>query len=464
MIEIYTGWSVPKAAFGNDPTDWNREHTWSKSHGDFGDVPPAGTDLHHLRPCDSTVNTAKSNRDFDYGVTPYNDASPPSGYTNFTGCYTASNAWEPRTEDKGDVARMIMYMAVRYDGDDPDYDQDLELVDYVYSDAGTTQPYYGKLATLLNWHVLDPPDARELQRHERIAERQGNRNPFVDVPVFAHQIWSPVPVSAYNVTTTGFAANWTTPVSATGYYLQLATDSLFMNVVTGYDNLDVGLSTNRSFSGLAAGGSYYLRLRSFFLSGYSMYSPFLAVSLAQPAVPAANLTAGQNLEEINLDGAELILTLDDTAFSTGNLLISHFSLNSAPAGVSVQSVDYLGPQSARLVLAFTGTDFDLNYPSFSVTIAAAALTHGAALVSSVLPIFAHVETTASIALEWPYIRLTITPVGGNPSYRIFAATEPGGTFSEVSTDGVFDPLEPNLWRIGAALAPRLFFRVSAVLD
>ncbi len=41
VIEIYTGWSVSASSYGGDATDWNKEHTWSKSHGDFGDTAPA---------------------------------------------------------------------------------------------------------------------------------------------------------------------------------------------------------------------------------------------------------------------------------------------------------------------------------------------------------------------------------------------------------------------------------------
>ncbi|HQJ96221.1 MAG TPA: endonuclease, partial [Candidatus Cloacimonas sp.] len=111
IIEIYTGWSVPKAYYGSGTSQWNREHTWSKSHGNFSETPPAGTDLHHLRPCDSTVNSAKSNKDFDYATTSYYDSSPYNGYPQDTGCKTSTYAWEPRDADKGDVARMIMYMA-----------------------------------------------------------------------------------------------------------------------------------------------------------------------------------------------------------------------------------------------------------------------------------------------------------------------------------------------------------------
>ena len=463
LVEIYTGWSVPKGDFGAEVTDWNREHTWSKSHGDFGDVAPAGTDLHHLRPCDSTVNSRKSNRDFDNGGTAYIDNSPPAGYTGDTGCFDTPNTWEPRSADKGDVARMIMYMAVRYEGDDANFSTDLELVDYVYSDAGIGQPYYGKLATLLNWHVQDPPDARELQRNERIAERQGNRNPFIDMPIYAKYIWTPVPLSNSNVTTTGFTANWSAPISATDYYFQMATDSLFTSIVTGYDNLDVNLDTSRSFSNLSVGGTYYYRLRSWFLTGYSMYSPFLAVTLAQPVVPSVVLSAPQTLDETNLDGAVLTLSLVNTTFADSFLQSANFILNGAPPGLSIQSVDYVNSTTAMVTLAFAGTDFDVNYPALSVTVSAAEINYAGSLASSSLPVTALVEGTATIALEGTLVALVITPVPGAVTYRVFAASDPYGTFTETTGSGAFDPVLNNVWRIDPALAGRRFFQVAAIL-
>ncbi|MFO7660105.1 MAG: endonuclease [Candidatus Cloacimonadaceae bacterium] len=288
VIEIYTGWSLDKNSYGIETADWNKEHTWSKSHGDFGDNAPAGTDIHNLRPCDATINSAKSNKDFDNGGTAVTDSSPPTGYSGVTGCYQTYNTWEPRPEDKGDVARMIMYMAVRYEGTDTSYD--LELVDYVYSDAGTNQPYYGKLATLLQWHVQDPPDAWELRRNNRIAERQGNRNPFIDRPGYAARIWTPCPLYNSEISTTGFTGHWSTPLSATDYFLQVATDSLFTSLVSGYENLDVNLVTSKVITGLQPGRTYYYRLRSYFLTDYSMYSPYLSVTLNLPAVVATSAT------------------------------------------------------------------------------------------------------------------------------------------------------------------------------
>jgi endonuclease I len=187
VICIYTGWSYPKTEFGGLGDQWNREHTWSKSHGDFGDTPPEGTDLHHLRPCDASVNSAKSNRDFSEGLTPYIDGSGP------TGCYTSTYVWEPRAEDKGDVARMMFYMAVRYEGDNGE--TNLELVSYVNS-SPDGQPLYGNLDTLLMWHQNDPVSQWEIDRNDAIYyQYQANRNPSIDHPEYVEMIWGEEPVS-----------------------------------------------------------------------------------------------------------------------------------------------------------------------------------------------------------------------------------------------------------------------------
>lgn len=184
VILIYTGWTYHKNDFGGLVDDWNREHVWSKSHGDFGDDPPAGTDIHHLRPCDVTVNSSKNNRDFSKGVTEYIDGGIP------TGCYTDTDIWEPRDLDKGDVARMIFYMAVRYEGDNGE--PDLELVSYVNT-APNGEPLYGNFDTLVKWHNQDPVNDWERRRNDLIySNYQGNRNPFIDHPEYVDLIWGTV--------------------------------------------------------------------------------------------------------------------------------------------------------------------------------------------------------------------------------------------------------------------------------
>ena len=447
VIEIYTGWSVNKDSYGSGVTDWNKEHTWSKSHGNFGDSPPAGTDLHHLRPCDSTVNSRKSNKDFAAGGSAVIDNSPPEGYTGETGCFNTTNGWEPRDADKGDVARMIMYMAVRYEGDDSNFNTNLELVDYIYSDAGSNQPYYGKLATLLQWHVQDPPDAREMQRNNRIAERQGNRNPFIDFPGYAARIWSPCPLYNSSVTVTGFTGNWSTPLSATDYYLQIATDSLFTNIVSGYGNLDVNLVTSYSVSGLIPGNTYYYRLRSYFVDDYSMFSPYLAVTLQNlptvTALAATNISAegftanwqpASGISEYRFD---LSTNNDFSSFVNG---YNNYSVSST--GLTVSSLlpnstyyyrvrsywsGYSGPNSNVI----TVTTLDTAPPSAPANLSVTGI-------------------GTDIRLEW-------NAVNGATSYAIYASEEPYGTFSLIA-----DNVTTNYKILsGEALFAKRFYYVKA---
>ena len=172
VILLYTGWSVSDSGY----PIWNREHTWAKSHGDFGNNPPCGTDVHHLRPTDVQVNGDRGNLDFDYSDNPY---------PTIPGCFYDSDSWEPRDEVKGDVARMIFYMATRYEGENGELD--LVVVDEVNT---FPNPEHGKLSALLEWNTMDPPSAFEETRNNRIYDNwQGNRNPFVDHPEFADYIW-----------------------------------------------------------------------------------------------------------------------------------------------------------------------------------------------------------------------------------------------------------------------------------
>lgn len=177
VILLYTGRSQSKSSFGGGVDDWNREHVWAKSHGDFGNTPPCGTDAHHIRPTDVSVNSSRGNLDFDEGGQQHPEAP---------GCYYDSDSWEPRDEVKGDVARMIFYMAVRYEGDNGE--PDLEVVDFVNT---APAPEHGKFSTLLEWHYQDPPDDFEINRNEVIYSYQQNRNPFIDHPEYLDMIYNP---------------------------------------------------------------------------------------------------------------------------------------------------------------------------------------------------------------------------------------------------------------------------------
>jgi len=184
VILLYSGRSVDADQEYNNGAGWNREHVWTKSRGNFGTSQGAGTDAHHLRPCDISVNSVRGNRNFDDCASCVDviDEGTDTGsdYDNVDWTF------EPRDAVKGDVARMIFYMAVRYEGGGGD--PDLELTD-VLQPQGSTQPLHARTSTLLEWHRNDTVDNFEMNRNEVVYGYQGNRNPFVDHPELAEHLW-----------------------------------------------------------------------------------------------------------------------------------------------------------------------------------------------------------------------------------------------------------------------------------
>ncbi|MHC5023541.1 MAG: endonuclease I family protein [Planctomycetota bacterium] len=154
------------------------EHTWpSKAewsvdadHFERNSVP--GADLHHLFTVRQGPNGSRGDKEF--GEPTQNVVElrvNANGTLNKTGGGTATGSFrgqddagvtvfEPRDEHKGDAARAVFYMSVRYWMAIP---EEME-------------------ATLRRWHERDPPDAAERARNDRIEAIQANRNPFVDEP------------------------------------------------------------------------------------------------------------------------------------------------------------------------------------------------------------------------------------------------------------------------------------------
>ena len=156
---------------------WNREHIFPQSRGAFNldsndvndgitlwtttdanDITAGGADGHHIRAEDGPENSSRNNR--NYGV----DYNGPTGNLG---------SW------KGDVARAIFYMAVRYNG--------LNVVNGNVSETPTGN--IGDLATLLTWNTTERADDFEMNHNNIVYNWQRNRNPFVDYPELANYIW-----------------------------------------------------------------------------------------------------------------------------------------------------------------------------------------------------------------------------------------------------------------------------------
>ena len=157
-----------------DNGDWNREHTYAKSLGNpnLGSTGP-GADAHHLRPSDVQYNGQRGSLKFANG-------SGTSG--------NVSSGWYPGDEWKGDVARMMMYMYIRYG------DRCTPNGVGVGSIAGTPDTM---IDLFLDWNAADPVSDFERQRNTHHASNQtyaqGNRNPFIDNAYLATRIWGGTP-------------------------------------------------------------------------------------------------------------------------------------------------------------------------------------------------------------------------------------------------------------------------------
>lgn len=146
---------------------WNREHVYAKSKGtpNLGESGP-GADGHHLRPTDMQLNSTRGSLLFDDG-------------TGVTAGKTSRGGWYPGSEWKGDVARILMYMYVRYNT------RCLPL--NITMNPSTYSSDFPDI--LLKWNAEDPVSDFERTRNNVVAGVQKNRNPFIDNPYLATVIW-----------------------------------------------------------------------------------------------------------------------------------------------------------------------------------------------------------------------------------------------------------------------------------
>lgn len=225
VIGIYSGFSMDAAKEYDNGNGWTREHVWAKSRGDFGTAEGPGTDLHHLRAEDASTNSARSNRNFDNADYYYVDNG--GNYNGATLSKTSDSEfiWEPRDEVKGDVARMLFYMVVRYEGTNGE--PDLELTD-VYQSSTSKEPLHATLSTLVQWSLNDPVSDAERARNEVVYSYQHNRNPFIDHPEYVCELYPGYCTSSGNT-----APTFSSMPITTGNEGQLYTYNILTNDADG---------------------------------------------------------------------------------------------------------------------------------------------------------------------------------------------------------------------------------------
>ncbi len=206
VLDVYKNASYTKEGGGN--SNYNREHSWPKSYGfpKDGSTNYPYTDCHHLFIANSGYNTSRSNlpyRECNSGCTE-KTTNVNNGQGGGSGTYPGnsnwrtgsgtSGTWETWIGRRGDVARALFYMDVRYEGGTHGVtsasEPNLILTDtasLIVSDTKNNKStaYMGDLSTLLDWHLEDSVSDEERDRTDVVESHQGNRNPFIDHPEWA---------------------------------------------------------------------------------------------------------------------------------------------------------------------------------------------------------------------------------------------------------------------------------------
>ena len=335
---------------------WNREHVFPKSLANpvlDTDVPGPSTDAHHLRAADRSRNSARNNRKYGRG-TGNSDYSSIDFHEGLDGPNTA--AWYPGDDWKGDAARMIMYMYLRYGTvclptavgvGSKEFTQD-EMIDL-----------------FLQWNVEDPVSQIEIDRntyHEDTSNSaaQGNRNPFIDNPYLATRIWggdSAEDTWDYYISTDTEAP--TTPTNVTLSNIGLNSIDVSWDAstdnkgVTGYNVFIDGVlkaqttNTNTTFSNLETNTSYNFTV--------------VAKDLINNMSATSTIVNGQTLQDTEAPTVPTNLVVSEETDSSFKVTWTASTDNNAISSYEIYVDNTLNNTSANNVYTVTGLSTSTTY-------------------------------------------------------------------------------------------------------
>ena len=211
ILDIYRNTSITKQGGGN--SFYNREHSWPKSYGFPNDNRSnyPYTDCHALFLSNSSYNSSRGNKPYRFcddncteKPTEENDGQGGGtgaypGNSNWTSGSSTTGRWETWIGRRGDVARALFYVDVRYEGGthgvtnvaEPDLILTNDETLVAASNTGNNEAvaHMGMLSVLLEWHRQDPVDDVERRRNDIVYGFQNNRNPFIDHPEWVECIF-----------------------------------------------------------------------------------------------------------------------------------------------------------------------------------------------------------------------------------------------------------------------------------
>ncbi len=351
ILDLYKNASYPK--FGGGNSFYNREHAWPKSYGFPNDSSTnyPYTDCHHLFLCDSGYNSSRSNKpyrfctsactekptDFNFGQGGGSGVYP--GNSNWTTGSFTSGTWETWIGRRGDVARALFYMDVRYEGgvhgvtgaNEPDLilTDDEALIAASNTGANESVAYMGMLSVLLQWHQEDPVDSLEMWHNDRVFDFQGNRNPFVDHPEWVDCLFGG------NCTGGG---DTTPPAAPTGLVATGAPNSVDLSWNA---NGEPDLAGYLVYRGAASGGPYTL-LTASAIAGTS-YSDTSATGTGYYVVTAVDTASNESGYSNEASGAPT----GGGGGASGDPWINEFHYDNASGDVG-EFVEIAGPAGTDL--------------------------------------------------------------------------------------------------------------------
>jgi endonuclease I/chitodextrinase len=329
----FTHFSDECGNYSNESDCYNREHLYPQGY--FNKKYPMRADVHFVVPSDGKVNGNRSNYPFGEVTNPSWTSQNGSkrGPNTFPGY--SGTVFEPIDEFKGDIARMMLYFATRYEDQVTSSGWDDPNATARDPRDGSTDRVYEQwfVNLLISWHNADPVSAREIARNNACFTYQNNRNPFIDHPEWVENIWAgtsdteaptaPTSLVASNPTVSTIALNWTA-----------ATDNV---AVTSYDiyrdNVLAYNTTNTSFTatGLAGDTNYCFTVK--------------AKDLANNVSPASNQSC-----ETTLTGGG----------STGTVCTSETFANINTGSASYSTHTWTGDNGLSWTATSTRTDQTIN--------------------------------------------------------------------------------------------------------
>jgi endonuclease I len=446
---------------------WNREHMMPQST--YNSNYPMYSDLFYVIPTDARINQLRSN--YPYGV-----AGSPNYYTFTNSSKISKNGtansgytgrvYEPINEFKGDIARSLLYFAVRYEG---------KLSSFNFyngsSAANDTSPLDGTeekafenwyVQMLLQWHAQDPVSQREIDRNNAVFAIQKNRNPFIDHPEWVNMIWVQTPDAAAPTAVQNLSAS-----VASAYFVNLNWSASASTDVLGYRVYQNGVlvvvtkDTSISVDHLQPGTLYNFTVRAYD-NGYleSTDSNLITATTLASDVYAKDLQITKYLEGTGQNAA-----LEITNRTGHPIDLNKYRLSIQFYNSTNDNYYFPAPYELEGIVQHNENFVVLNpYSNFS------CITNDEARLVSASPQMAF---SGSQYLELRYLNSTVDAIGvratdnysvlANKSlYRLSAVTDPNTTFTLSEWQTYPSDYCQNLGNLAtgpAAAAPQNIFRI-----